>query len=650
MKRYIEKIFASYIFLYFIYSIPPVIMLNVAVPSSPDQKSVLLKFDFFIWFITLIISLVVLYRPLRKIEGTYKALSDKEKIPDDILLNVTELSFNFPMFCCIVFTSASLSTLIIQFVYWIYNNIGVISAASLFSALLPCIACALMVTGAASMINKDINILFSSEADKRGLKIKKSETMTIRMRIAIPLLAIVLAFINWLGGSSYYAVANQVITEEKKNAILYNDLLVQSIKKQSNEIKYNQLINFLKNVKTDYDNFFFIASQEGDILYAPDDKRIYVPQWEDINNELRAGFKSNKPFTIYENSDEKIIAIVPLNKKYTIGKVIYIKEKLPDYNFFLTLIIFLIPGLFVTFVMTYSFSSSMLHSVKSIYDAMENLSKGDLTVRNGVTSMDELGVLVLNMNSYVEKLSIIIQNTRNIALEFVSSSNQVGESTQSLSSSVTQLASTVEESSTSLEEMAASVSMNSDNALEANKIATESEAKAAEGFNAVKQVIEHMEKITEKINLIEEIANQTNLLSLNAAIEAAKAGAHGKGFTVVANEVRKLAEMSKSASQEINKISRESSKISDQAGRLFGEIVPVIQKTAQLVKEITAASLEQKQGINQVNMAVAQISEISQINASLSEELASIAETQKDNSKNLQEAMDHFKFADNGKA
>jgi methyl-accepting chemotaxis protein len=153
-----------------------------------------------------------------------------------------------------------------------------------------------------------------------------------------------------------------------------------------------------------------------------------------------------------------------------------------------------------------------------------------------------------------------------------------------------------------------------------------------------------MRQIAQKIGIIDDIAYQTNLLALNAAIEAARAGEQGKGFAVVAAEVRKLAERAQSAAREIDVVARDSVVLAERAGDLLGAMVPSIQKTSDLVQEITAASSEQSTGAAQINSAVGQLSQATQHNAASSEELAATAEEMRSQALQLQQIMEHFKI------
>jgi methyl-accepting chemotaxis protein len=195
-----------------------------------------------------------------------------------------------------------------------------------------------------------------------------------------------------------------------------------------------------------------------------------------------------------------------------------------------------------------------------------------------------------------------------------------------------------------MEQMSSSIAQNNENARVTDGMAVKSAKDAEDGGSAVRETVLAMQKIAEKISVIDDIAYQTNLLALNAAIEAGRAGEHGRGFAVVAAEVRKLAERSQVAAQEIGHLATESVKMSDRAGRLLETMLPSIKKTAELVQEISAASEEQASGIFQMNAAIGQISQTMQQNAAAAEELSSTSEEMSAQASQLQEMMQFFKL------
>jgi methyl-accepting chemotaxis protein len=233
----------------------------------------------------------------------------------------------------------------------------------------------------------------------------------------------------------------------------------------------------------------------------------------------------------------------------------------------------------------------------------------------------------------------VLVNVKQVADSVASASQQVSASGEEMSQGSSEQASAAEEASSSMEEMTSNIRQNSDNAMQTEKIAQKASVDAQESGTAVVQAVGAMKQIAEKIGIIEEIARQTNLLALNAAIEAARAGEHGKGFAVVAAEVRKLAERSQEAAGEINDLSGMSVEVAEKAGTMLAQLVPDIQKTSELVAEISAASGEMNSGAEQINRAIQQLDSVTQQNAASSEEMSSTAVEMSAQAEGLQELV-----------
>ena len=276
----------------------------------------------------------------------------------------------------------------------------------------------------------------------------------------------------------------------------------------------------------------------------------------------------------------------------------------------------------------------------------DRIAEGDLTVRISSGGQDETGRLLTALQRMVQKLAQIIGEVREGASALASASAQVSSSSQSLSQGTSEQASSVEETTSSLEQMTASITQNRDHGRQMEQMAVQGAKDAEEGGRAVKATVEAMGSIAEKISIIEEIAYQTNLLALNAAIEAARAGEHGKGFAVVATEVRKLAERSRTAAKEISGLATGSVKVAMRSGELLEELVPSIRKTADLVQEVVAASAEQASGVTQMNKAMQHVGQVTQRNASASEELASTAVEMSSQAEALSQLVSFFHLAE----
>jgi methyl-accepting chemotaxis protein len=277
------------------------------------------------------------------------------------------------------------------------------------------------------------------------------------------------------------------------------------------------------------------------------------------------------------------------------------------------------------------------------------VASGDLTQKIDLKQKDEVGQLASALNEMVSKLSSIVGEVMAASDNVASGSQELSSTAQQMSQGATEQAASAEEISSSMEEMASSIRQNTDNAMQTEKISIKSSVDARDGGKAVVETVAAMKEIATKISIIEEIARQTNLLALNAAIEAARAGEHGKGFAVVASEVRKLAERSQSAAGEISSLSTRSVAIAEQAGDMLTKMVPDIQKTAELVQEITASSKEQDTGAEQINKAIQQLDQVIQQNASASEEMASTSEELSSQAEQLQSSISFFDIGNAGR-
>jgi methyl-accepting chemotaxis protein len=301
---------------------------------------------------------------------------------------------------------------------------------------------------------------------------------------------------------------------------------------------------------------------------------------------------------------------------------------------------------------------SITRPLNNAVSAARQIAKGDLTVAIEVDSTDETGQLMLALKDMNASLLNIVTQVRIGTDTITTASSEIAAGNMDLSSRTEEQASSLEETAASMEELTSTVKQNADNARQANQLAASASTVAVRGGAVVSRVVDTMgsinesaKKIVDIISVIDGIAFQTNILALNAAVEAARAGEQGRGFAVVASEVRTLAQRSAAAAKEIksliddsvNKVT-EGSKLVGEAGSTMDEIVVSVKRVSDVISEITAASQEQTAGIDQINVAIIQMDNVTQQNASLVEEAAAAAEAMQDQARNLSEVVSVFKL------
>jgi len=285
---------------------------------------------------------------------------------------------------------------------------------------------------------------------------------------------------------------------------------------------------------------------------------------------------------------------------------------------------------------------SMTTALQGMTSVAQSISEGDLRVN--ITRRSDADTLGIALEQMLVKLRDVVGNMNMSSSAVASGAHAMNVTADELSSGATEQAAAAEQASSAMEEMSANIRQSADNAAQTEKIATQAATQARDSGKAVTEAMRAMKTIADKITIIQEIARQTDLLALNAAVEAARAGQHGKGFAVVASEVRKLAERSQQAAGEINELSGKTVEVSQHAGEMLETLVPNIQRTADLVMEISAAMREQNTGAEQINMAIRQLDTVIQRNSSASTEAASVSQGLAAQSEQLHGVISFFKL------
>ena len=343
-------------------------------------------------------------------------------------------------------------------------------------------------------------------------------------------------------------------------------------------------------------------------------------------------------FPLYDNA-KNFVTTLYIGKPLAVANLVAAKIFAP------LIVVIVVCTILILAAFIYIITIKIIRPLGLVVKAVRNLSSGngDLTYRLPVKGSDEFAALSSGVNDFISLLQGIVIKIKNGAQQVLGESEQISQASQGISGGAASQAASTEEMSASLEEMAANIQQTAENARKTGEIAEKTSAESYEGGELVSKSLAAVREISEKINIIDDIANQTNMLALNAAIEAARAGDAGKGFAVVAGEVRKLAERSQSAAGEIIELSSRTLEHAESAGDKINGIVPEIQRTTELIEDISAACSEQNTGAQQVSTAIRQLDAVVQQNAGASEELAAMSEELNANAKDLVSTISVFK-------
>ncbi|UPA16526.1 methyl-accepting chemotaxis protein [Borrelia coriaceae] len=375
-----------------------------------------------------------------------------------------------------------------------------------------------------------------------------------------------------------------------------------------------------------------------------------------VKNSVEDLIQKNKELSFRRYFDANGQEFVSLAQKVkcklsNLSFIVYLRANANDFHYMTRLTtLILVISFFVTLVILGLVTMYLVGKLSSVINGIlsysERLASGDFTVSNYSLDWETLELYGLH-----ENLELLRSNFSSVARGIIENLDylyenaiHIANASQNLSSGAVEQASTLEEMTANIEQISQGVTENTDNASTTESIAVNTNEKTKEGHQSVAKAIEAMEVITDKIGIIDEITRQTNLLALNASIEAARVGDKGKGFEVVAAEVRKLADQSKESAREIIDIAHKSFTVASKAGNSFEQIVPGMEKTAGLVKNITRESYNQSNQIGQFKNAIEQVSQLVQTTASSSEELSAMSERMLESVKHLKESVDYFKI------
>ncbi|MCT4589861.1 MAG: methyl-accepting chemotaxis protein [Carboxylicivirga sp.] len=387
----------------------------------------------------------------------------------------------------------------------------------------------------------------------------------------------------------------------------------------------------------------FLVNKDGDLLIHPTEEDTNIAQ-ANFFKEILASTNENGSIQYDWNGEAKILYYqrVSLIDAYVV--ITFFKSELSNLvfkNILIMGIIFIIVVSLLIIVIRFV-SRSITQPLSECVAFTEQLANGNLSATVNIDQKDEIGTLAKALQNMILKIDDVVSDIIRGAEDIAGASHHVSNTSSQLSRSATEQAASVEEVSSTMEEMVSNIEQNNVNAKNTRDVSHKVLKNIQEMGNSTNESLAASHTIVEKINVINELAQQTNILSLNAAVEAARAGEEGKGFAVVASEVRKLAENSRASANEIIELTDKSLGLNNEVGTQMNEVAPEVEKTSNLVEEISASSEEQLRGAEQVNSAMQQLNQITQQNASSSEELAASSEELTSQAENLKQIVSFF--------
>jgi len=377
-----------------------------------------------------------------------------------------------------------------------------------------------------------------------------------------------------------------------------------------------------------------IVGTNGFVYYSlnPEYREQYVNEigiyqdFPEVTEEISDPLFRNIEF----NSTESYASIAPivLNDGRRLGTILIVAEadKVVQQKATITWVV--IVGILFCLILTSAvililFNRFITKKIHIVLKVLDNLKQGHLQKKEiNIHSNDEIGLIFKAVAQLNSTFKNIVSKIYSSSERLSSSSINMSDVSQLIAAGSNEQASSVEEVLASIQEMSANIENNSENALRTEKISDNTFGGLKKMSEEAELSLKYIKEIADKITVINDIAFQTNILALNAAVEAARAGEHGRGFAVVAGEVRKLAERSKSSADEINKLANDCVNITESSHDMMTDLIPEIGSTTDLIKEITASSMEQKTGASQISSAINQLNEVIQRNTKFADDLS----------------------------
>lgn len=403
-------------------------------------------------------------------------------------------------------------------------------------------------------------------------------------------------------------------------------LFIGTLEKNMTEIQ--EIFNSKKYYES---GFAFIIDRDNKIVVKPNS--VEKINFNTVNLASKSVIDNNIVYSKYiEKIESYVVISIPQNE--VLASVNHLRNMI---------IIAIIISIILIILINRYIGNNISNNINKVIKFANDLANGNLKSELNINQNDEIGILVQNLVEMKNKISQIVQGINHGSSEIAAASEELSSASEQLSVGANQQAATTEEISSTIEELISTIQQNTDNASKAKETSNSMKLKMNLVEKSGKNNIDSINNIVEKITIVNDIAFQTNILALNAAVEAARAGEYGRGFSVVAQEIRRLAEHSRNAADQISKISKETVATVKDSDHLLNELIPEIEKTIGLINEISASSQEQNVGIQQIGNAIVGLNTVVVQNAVASEEFSNSSVALATQASGLQDLVNYFK-------
>jgi len=643
MRNITLKSIIVFIIFWIVWSFPAIVAAFTLMNNTPEQSAFVMKAHLILWLIFAAAGSGGIFFIVKPVERSHKKL---KKLSDFQLQAVAKKTLNIFYLISILYAVLWLSATLIYF-YILKQHFGMLAAYSIWvGGLAGLIAVPFMIFSVFPLLFAKTNRDFSAELHLRKLTVHGTQLSILR-KLLFVCISSILGISVWIGTYGFYTGINQMVTEVEQSRYDKLDALVQNTMHwhDSSDQDSVSLRAVLAGIKLPENELLLFTNSNGEPISnfeIPEQFEAKVSNVMDMAQKLTM---QDDIITYYDNINQNAYSIVEIGEEMHAVIVTNITSSIYRFNhFWLWLVIFMVIGIVVGATNTISLPFWMSKTIKNLSDLFSNLANNNYSEIATKDSEDELGEIAEKYNVFISEIHKLIHDLQASSGAVLDAGTVLSSMSMQLSQSSNQQSSGIEEISSSIEEMFAAIEQNTVNSQKANEIALKAANGIINGQEAADNTSTTMRAIAEKIAVISEIAEKTDMLAVNASIEAARAGAAGKGFSVVASEVRKLAENTQQALNSIAELTSSSVKIADEASKVLTETVPDVEKTSVLVQEITAASIEQNANADQINKAIQDFNASVQQNTATAEELASSAEELAAQSRNMKDSVNVFQI------